>query len=134
MRRTSAWIGWALCLCASLAAGVRDDPEADETIPDLMSEDGTRPESGAEPAAEFLRSNKVRMTEAHLLQSVRSLLPPVPTQVSAPDNFYVVISLLYKIHSLLMKDIHLIIGHNKTVCNCKYISSRCSAAFERVLV
>ncbi|XP_040895738.1 proprotein convertase subtilisin/kexin type 9 isoform X2 [Toxotes jaculatrix] len=58
MRRTSAWIGWALCLCASLAMGAQDYPEDDEMILDLIREDGTQPESGAEPAAEFLRCNK----------------------------------------------------------------------------
>ncbi|XP_026201151.1 proprotein convertase subtilisin/kexin type 9 isoform X2 [Anabas testudineus] len=58
MRRTSAWVGWALCLCASLAANAQDYPEDDEMILDLIREDGTQPETGTEPAAEFLRCNK----------------------------------------------------------------------------
>ncbi|KAM7388545.1 hypothetical protein PAMP_024712 [Pampus punctatissimus] len=59
MRRTSAWVGgWMLCLCASLAASAQDHPEDDEMILDLIREDGTQPETGAEPAAEFLRCNK----------------------------------------------------------------------------
>uniref|UniRef100_A0A3Q3A3C3 Proprotein convertase subtilisin/kexin type 9 n=1 Tax=Kryptolebias marmoratus TaxID=37003 RepID=A0A3Q3A3C3_KRYMA len=59
MRATSAWIGWALCLCASSAAVcAQDDPEDDELILDLIRDDGTQPESGAEPAAEFLKCNK----------------------------------------------------------------------------
>ncbi|XP_018525742.1 proprotein convertase subtilisin/kexin type 9 isoform X2 [Lates calcarifer] len=57
MRRTSAWIGWALCLCASLAVSAQNYPEDDEMNLDLIREDGTQPESGAEP--EFLRCNKV---------------------------------------------------------------------------
>lgn len=62
MRRTPVWVGWALCLCASLAASAQDYPEDDEMIPDLIRDDGTGPETGAEPAAEFLRCNKVKMT------------------------------------------------------------------------
>lgn len=60
MRRTSAWIGWALCLCASLSASAQDYPEGDDdAILDLIREDRTAvPEPGAEPAAEFLRCNK----------------------------------------------------------------------------
>ncbi|XP_053178731.1 proprotein convertase subtilisin/kexin type 9 [Scomber japonicus] len=58
MRRTLAWIGWALWLCASLAVSAQDYPEDDEMILDLIREDGTQPETGAEPAAEFLRCNK----------------------------------------------------------------------------
>ncbi|XP_022607121.1 proprotein convertase subtilisin/kexin type 9 [Seriola dumerili] len=58
MRRTSAWVGWALCLCASLSVSAQDYPEDDELILDLIREDKTQPESGAEPAAEFLRCNK----------------------------------------------------------------------------
>ncbi|GLD65765.1 proprotein convertase subtilisin/kexin type 9 isoform X1 [Lates japonicus] len=57
MRRTSAWISWALCLCASLAVSAQNYPEDDEMNLDLIREDGTQPESGAEP--EFLRCNKV---------------------------------------------------------------------------
>lgn len=59
MRRTSFWVCWALCLCASLAASAQDYPEDDQMILDLIREDGTEPETGAEPAAEFLRCNKV---------------------------------------------------------------------------
>lgn len=59
MRLTSAWFGWALCLCASLAVSAQDDPEDDEMILDLIREDGTQPETGTEPSAEFLRCNKV---------------------------------------------------------------------------
>lgn len=55
MRRTSAWIGWALCLCASLSVCAQDDPEDAERTPDLIPEDG-----GAGPAAEFLKCNKVK--------------------------------------------------------------------------
>ncbi|XP_071343039.1 proprotein convertase subtilisin/kexin type 9 [Trachinotus anak] len=58
MRRTSAWIGWALCLCASLSVGAQDYPEDDEMTLGLIREDGTQPESGAEPAAQLLRCNK----------------------------------------------------------------------------
>ena len=60
MRRASAWIGWALCLCASLAVCAQDYPEDDEMILDLIREDATQPETGAEPAAEFFRCNKVK--------------------------------------------------------------------------
>lgn len=59
MRRTSGWIGWALCLCASLTVSAQDYPEDDQMILDLIREDGTQPDTGAEPAAEFLRCNKV---------------------------------------------------------------------------
>ena len=59
MHRTSGWIGWALCLCASLTVSAQDYPETDEMILDLIRGDGTRPETGAEPAADFLRCNKV---------------------------------------------------------------------------
>lgn len=58
MRRTSGWIGWTLCLCASLTVSAQDYPEDDEMILDLIREDGTQPETGAEPAAEFIRCNK----------------------------------------------------------------------------
>ncbi|XP_069555276.1 proprotein convertase subtilisin/kexin type 9 [Brachyistius frenatus] len=58
MRRTSAWTGWALCLCASLAVCAQDYPEEDEMMLDLIREDGTQPETGAEPAAKVLRCNK----------------------------------------------------------------------------
>ncbi|XP_041861213.1 proprotein convertase subtilisin/kexin type 9 isoform X2 [Melanotaenia boesemani] len=58
MRCAPAWIGWALCLCASLAVCAQDYPEDDEMILDLIREDGTQPETGAVPAAEFLRCNK----------------------------------------------------------------------------
>ncbi|TMS20109.1 Proprotein convertase subtilisin/kexin type 9 [Larimichthys crocea] len=58
MRRTCGWIGWALCLCASLTVSAQDYPEDDEMILDLIREDGTQPETGAVPAAEFLRCNK----------------------------------------------------------------------------
>uniref|UniRef100_A0A3Q1FCP2 Proprotein convertase subtilisin/kexin type 9 n=1 Tax=Acanthochromis polyacanthus TaxID=80966 RepID=A0A3Q1FCP2_9TELE len=58
MRRTSAWLGWTLCLCASLAVCAQDYTEDDEMILELIREDGTEPETGAEPAAEFLRCNK----------------------------------------------------------------------------
>ncbi|KAK2835823.1 hypothetical protein Q5P01_016307 [Channa striata] len=58
MRRTPAWLGWALCLCASLAVSAQDQPEDDAGILDLIRDDGTRHESRAEPAAPFLRCNK----------------------------------------------------------------------------
>lgn len=58
MRRTSAWFGWTLYLCASLAVCAQDYTEDDEMILELIREDGTEPETGAEPAAEFLRCNK----------------------------------------------------------------------------
>ncbi|XP_047444129.1 proprotein convertase subtilisin/kexin type 9 [Mugil cephalus] len=58
MRRTSGWFGWALCLCASLAVCAQDYPEDGEMILDPSLEDGTQSETGAEPAAEFLRCNK----------------------------------------------------------------------------
>lgn len=61
MRRTSGWIGWTLCLCASLTVSAQDHHEDDETSLDLIREDGTPPEAGAEPAAELLRCNKVIM-------------------------------------------------------------------------
>uniref|UniRef100_A0A8D3B1X7 Proprotein convertase subtilisin/kexin type 9 n=1 Tax=Scophthalmus maximus TaxID=52904 RepID=A0A8D3B1X7_SCOMX len=54
MRRTSPWVGWALCLCASLAVSAQDYIEEDELVLDPVRDDGTRPESGAE----FLRCNK----------------------------------------------------------------------------
>ncbi|XP_020558603.1 proprotein convertase subtilisin/kexin type 9 isoform X1 [Oryzias latipes] len=55
MRRACAWIGWALCVCASVSVCAQDDPEDDGMIP----EDGTQPErGGAGAAAEFLKSNK----------------------------------------------------------------------------
>lgn len=87
MRRTSGWIGWALCLCASLTVSAQDYPEDDEMILDLIREDGTQPETGAEPAAEFLRCNKAawRMPgqylvilhpgthESHVLRTIRRL-------------------------------------------------------------
>ncbi|KAG8003428.1 Proprotein convertase subtilisin/kexin type 9 [Nibea albiflora] len=59
MRRTCGWIGWALCLCASLTVSAQDYPEDDDMILDLIREDGTQPETGAVPAADFLRCNKV---------------------------------------------------------------------------
>lgn len=60
MRRAS-WTGWALCfLCASSAVCAQDYPEDDVMILDLIREDGTQPETGAEPAAEFLKCNKVK--------------------------------------------------------------------------
>ncbi|XP_045905850.1 proprotein convertase subtilisin/kexin type 9 [Micropterus dolomieu] len=58
MRRTSGYIGWVLCLCASLTVSAQDYPEDDKMILDLIREDGTQPKTGAEPAAEFLRCNK----------------------------------------------------------------------------
>ncbi|XP_005923322.2 proprotein convertase subtilisin/kexin type 9 [Haplochromis burtoni] len=59
MRCTSAWIGWALCLCASLAVRAQDYTEDDGMILDLVGEDRTDPETGTDPAAEFIRCNKV---------------------------------------------------------------------------
>lgn len=58
MRCVPAWIGWALCVCASLAVCAQDYPEDDEMILDLIREDGTQPETGAATAAEFLRCKK----------------------------------------------------------------------------
>ncbi|XP_030288236.1 proprotein convertase subtilisin/kexin type 9 [Sparus aurata] len=87
MRRTSGWIGWALCLCASLTVSAQDYPEDDEMILDLIRGDGTRPETRAEPAADFLRCNKAAWRvpgqylvmlrpgarESHVQRSVRRL-------------------------------------------------------------
>lgn len=64
MRRGCRWIGWALCLCASLAVSARDDSV--DMFLDVMHEDGTEPETGAEPAAPFLRCNKVRRVAGRL--------------------------------------------------------------------
>lgn len=94
MHLTSAWVGLALCcLCASLAASAQDYPEDDEMILDLIREDGTQPETGAEPAAEFLKCNKViisvRGFEVHLLQTANSIQP-----LRLPDKFEALISLL----------------------------------------
>ncbi|XP_076009716.1 proprotein convertase subtilisin/kexin type 9 [Genypterus blacodes] len=59
MRRGSAWVGWALCVCASLAAGAQDRAEDQEPVEDLIhGEPEAGPEPGAEPAAELLRCNK----------------------------------------------------------------------------
>lgn len=63
MRRSRRWIGWALCLCASLAVSARNDVGGDsvnDMFLDLVHEDGTEPETGTETAAPFLRCNKVR--------------------------------------------------------------------------
>lgn len=61
MRCALEWVGWALCLCAFvlLAVSAQDYSEEDEMILDLIRQDETQPESGTEPAAEFLRCNKV---------------------------------------------------------------------------
>ena len=60
MRRAS-WVGWALALlCASSAVCAQDYTEDDVMILDLIREDGTQPETGSEPAAEFLKCNKVK--------------------------------------------------------------------------
>lgn len=56
MRRSARWIGWALCLCASLTASAQDDG----ALVDLTRGDGTESDTGAESAAEFLRCNKVK--------------------------------------------------------------------------
>ncbi|KAM9848299.1 proprotein convertase subtilisin/kexin type 9 [Aulostomus maculatus] len=58
MRRASAWVGWALCLCASLAISAQHEPENKQMDLDLIRGDGTQPEAGLEPAAEFLRCHK----------------------------------------------------------------------------
>ncbi|KAK5930878.1 hypothetical protein CgunFtcFv8_027080 [Champsocephalus gunnari] len=58
MRRTSAWVGWVLCLCTYLAASAQDYPDENEIILDLFREDGTKPEPRAVPTAEFLECNK----------------------------------------------------------------------------
>ncbi|XP_026161363.1 proprotein convertase subtilisin/kexin type 9 [Mastacembelus armatus] len=58
MRLTLVWTGWALCLCASLAVSAQDYAEDGEMILELIREDGSQPETGAEPAAELLRCNK----------------------------------------------------------------------------
>ncbi|XP_030583789.1 proprotein convertase subtilisin/kexin type 9 [Archocentrus centrarchus] len=87
MRRTSAWIGWALCLCASLAVRAQDYTEDDEMILDLIQKDKAEPETGTEPAAELLRCNKVAWRipgqylvilrqgthESHLQRTIRRL-------------------------------------------------------------
>ncbi|XP_039983637.1 proprotein convertase subtilisin/kexin type 9 isoform X3 [Xiphias gladius] len=52
MRRASTWIGWALCLCASLAVSAQNYPEDAAMTLDLIRGDGAQPES------EFLRCNK----------------------------------------------------------------------------
>lgn len=75
MRRTLAWIGWALWLCASLAVSAQDYPEDDEMILDLIREDGTQPETGAEPPAEFLRCNKVITIQACHPYTLQTVLP-----------------------------------------------------------
>lgn len=68
MRPVSVWFGLALCMCASLAMGAQDD-EDDEMILDLIREDGTQPETGLVPSAEFLRCNKAawRMPGQYLM-------------------------------------------------------------------
>ncbi|KAF1386096.1 hypothetical protein PFLUV_G00114600 [Perca fluviatilis] len=58
MHLTSAWVGWALCCLWASTTSAQDYPEDDEMILDLIREDGTQPETGAEPAAEFLKCNK----------------------------------------------------------------------------
>lgn len=76
MRVSSAWIGWALCLCASSAAvRVQDDPEDDEMILDLIRDDGTQPETGAKPAAEFLKCNKVAYVILSRLGYIKRISP-----------------------------------------------------------
>lgn len=95
MRRTSAWIGWALCLCASLSASAQIYPEDDDPILEVNREDSTVPEPATEPAAEFLRCNKVRRrTEAHL--SPGRDLRMFQLSLSSRQVF---ISSLYKFHS-----------------------------------
>lgn len=79
MRRTSPWVGWALCLCASLAVSAQDYIEEDELVLDPVRDDGTRPESGAE----FLRCNKVRtvpeaLERASSPERQRRVMAPVP--------------------------------------------------------
>nr|XP_019936315.1 PREDICTED: proprotein convertase subtilisin/kexin type 9 [Paralichthys olivaceus] len=87
MRRTSAWtwIGWALCLCASLAVSAPDLTEDEEL--DLTRGDETQPGPAAEPPAELLRCNKaawripgqylvmlrLRTHESHLQRTIRRL-------------------------------------------------------------
>uniref|UniRef100_A0A1A7WLH9 Proprotein convertase subtilisin/kexin type 9 n=1 Tax=Iconisemion striatum TaxID=60296 RepID=A0A1A7WLH9_9TELE len=51
-----AWVGWALCLCASSAVCAQGFSDDDEIL-DLIRDDGTQPEA-AEPDAEFLKCNK----------------------------------------------------------------------------
>ncbi|XP_061593087.1 proprotein convertase subtilisin/kexin type 9 [Cololabis saira] len=79
MRRASVRVGWALCcLCASWAVCAlerpgqhqgenqgdhpvnhpEEDPEDDQMILDLIRQDWTQSEPGAEPAADFLKCNK----------------------------------------------------------------------------
>lgn len=63
MRPVSGWIGWALCLCASCTAVcAQDRAEDDETVLELIrdDDDGLQPGTGGEPAAEFLKCNKVK--------------------------------------------------------------------------
>ncbi|KAM9384271.1 proprotein convertase subtilisin/kexin type 9 [Pholidichthys leucotaenia] len=70
MRRASVWISCALWLWASLAVRAQEDyPEDEGALADLIHEDGTEPESGTEPAAEYLRCNKVawRMPGQYLI-------------------------------------------------------------------
>ncbi|XP_032427456.1 proprotein convertase subtilisin/kexin type 9 [Xiphophorus hellerii] len=61
MRPVSGWIGWALCLCASCTAVcAQDRAEDDDTVLERIrdDDDGLQPETGGEPAAEFLKCNK----------------------------------------------------------------------------
>lgn len=61
--RRSCLIGWSLCLCASMAVSASDDAVVESANDDVMREDGTRPKTGTEAAAPFLRCNKVRRVE-----------------------------------------------------------------------
>lgn len=82
MRRACAWIGWALCVCASVSVCAQDDPEDDGMIP----EDGTQPErGGAGAAAEFLKSNKVKSIQLIENTSEPARHPP-ETRASPVDS------------------------------------------------
>lgn len=65
MRRGCSWIGWALCLCASLTASAREhdagvESANDDVFLDVMHEDSKQPGTGTVPAAPLIRCNKVR--------------------------------------------------------------------------
>ncbi|XP_068174642.1 proprotein convertase subtilisin/kexin type 9 isoform X2 [Antennarius striatus] len=69
MRRTSGWIVRVLCLCASLTASAPNYPEDDELILDLMGEERTGAEPGAEPGAQLIRCNKaLRLPHVHYIE------------------------------------------------------------------
>ena len=52
-------VALCLCACSLVTANVQDYSEEDAMILELIRQDGTEPESGSLPPAEFLRCNKV---------------------------------------------------------------------------